>query len=349
MDTNQPPSAAAPAVSLPPDAQLLQLATGAFISQAVYVAAKLGIADLLAEGPKTCESLSAETSTDENALYRTLRAIASAGVFTEVASRTFANTPMSDTLRADHPTSTRELTVWLNEPDHWNVYGQLTHSVRTGEPAWDKVHGEPVFKSLFETNTELGDIFNRAMTSFSHQTIPAIIEAYDFSAAGTVADIAGGYGHLLGAVLKANPGLKGILFELPQVLDGAPAMIESYGVSDRVEYISGDFTEDIPVKADVYFMKHIIHDWYDDKNVKILNNIRRSMPYDAKVLIIDTIIPEGDEPHFGKIMDLEMLLTPGGKERTPDEFEGLLNAAGFRMTRIIPTRSLVGIVEAVKN
>ena len=335
--------------AIPPGAQLMQVVASAFVSQSTYVAAKLGIADLLADGPKSAEFLAVATSTHEAALYRTLRAIASVGIFTEVEPRVFANTPMSDTLKSDHPASTRELTIWMGEPDHWNVYGQLMYSVKTGKPAWDKVFGEPVFDTLFEKDRELGEIFNRAMTSLSNLTIPAIIDAYDFSGANTIADIAGGYGHLLGAILQANPGVNGVLFEIPQVLEGAPAMMERYGVSDRVEYVTGDFTESIPVEADIYFMKHIIHDWYDDKNVRILENIRNSMPEDAKVLIIDTIIPEGDEPHVGKIMDIEMLLAPGGMERTPAEFEALLDKAGFKLERIIPTESPVGIVEAVKK
>jgi hypothetical protein len=224
----------------------------------------------------------------------------------------------------------------------------LLHSVRTGETAWDKVHGAPVFESLFTTHTELGTIFNRAMTSYSLQTIPAILAVYDFNGSRTVADIAGGVGHLLGAILQKNPSTKGVLFEIPPVLEGAPAMLESYGVSDRVELIAGDFTESIPVKADIYLLKHIIHDWYDDKNEKILRNIREVMPEGAKVLIIDAVVPPPGEPHFSKFLDLEMLMLPGGMERTAEEFETLLTKSGFKLTRIIPTPSPISIVEAVK-
>jgi hypothetical protein len=348
MTTQQQPSLSEEQQPVPPGAQIMQLIGAPFLSQAVYCATKLGIPDLLADGPKSTEYLAVATSAHEHALYRILRALAMTGIFTETTPRTFANTPASDLLREDHPESARYMTLWMNEPEHWKVYGAMIHSVMTGETAWEKVHGEPAFQTLYESNRELGDIFNKAMTSFSHQTIPAILEAYDFSGAGTVADIAGGYGHLLAAVLKENPGVKGILFELPYVLEGAPAMMEEYGVTDRVEYVSGDFTEAIPVTADIYFMKHIIHDWYDDKNAKILGNIRANAPDNAKVLIIDTIIPEGNTEHFGKIMDLEMLVSPGGMERTPAEFESLLARAGFKMTRIIETKSPVGIVEAVK-
>jgi len=346
--TIQSTSVAPAPETLPPDAQLMQLVSGAFVSAAIYTAAKLGIADLLADGPKATSKLAEETETDELSLYRVLRSLASVGAFTEVEPRVFANTPMTETLRSDAPRSTRDLTIWMGEPEHWKVYGNLLYSVRTGKPAWDKVHGEPVFPYLFNTNKELGDIFNRAMTSYSHQSIGPVLAAYDFSGAGTIADIAGGYGHLLSAVLAANPSAKGVLFDLPQVLEGAPQMLDSYGVAERVELVSGDFTAEIPVKADIYMLKHIIHDWYDDTNQKILKNIRASMPADGKVLIIETIVPAGNEPHFSKIIDLEMLMAPGGIERTPAEFEKLLADSGFRMTRIIPTQGMMGIVEAVK-
>jgi hypothetical protein len=334
--------------SLPPDVQLLQLATGAFISQAIYVAAKLGIADLLAEGPRSIEYLSVATSSDERSLYRVLRAIASVGVFTEFADGTFANSPMSEPLRADHPRSTRDLTIWMNEEEHWCVYGHLMHSVKTGRPAFDHVHGEPVFPYLFKTNKPLGDIFNRAMTSFSHQSIGPVLAAYDFSKAGVIADIAGGYGHLLAAILKEAKHAKGVLFDLPEVVAEAHSMLQEQGVAERTHVVSGDFLSSIPVVADIYLLKHIIHDWDDETNFKILANIRKNMPPNAKVLIIDAVLKEPNEPDLGKIIDLEMLMLPGGMERTADEFDTLLAKAGFSLIRIIPTQGPMSIIEAVK-
>jgi len=339
---------AAAAMQPPPEAQLLQIATGCFASAAVYIAAKLRIPDLLATGPKTVDELAAATDTDAESLYRVLRGLASVGITVESAGRTFANTPMSETLRSDIPNSTRDLTIWMLEPAHWNVLGELMYSVKTGKTAWDKVYGEPVFNSFMGSMKNLGDIFNRAMTSYSMQTIPAILASYDFSDFGTIADIAGGYGHLLGAILKMNPSPKGVLFDLAPVLEGAPAMLESYGVRDRVEMVAGDFTASVPVTADCYMLKHIIHDWYDDKCQAILGNIRLVMPDDAKVLIIDAIVPGLNEPHFSKFLDLEMLMLPGGKERTAEEFGKLLSASGFKLTREIPTPSPISIVEAVK-
>lgn len=333
----------------PPDAQLLSIVSSAWTSAAIYVAAKLGIADLLKDGPRTTEYLSVATSTHEMSLYRVLRAVASAGVFMEQDGRTFANTPMSEALRSDNPNSVRDLTIWINEPEHWKVYGDLIHSVRTGEPAWDKTHGEPVFPYLFKTNPELGDIFNKAMTSYTHQTTGPLLEAYDFSSAQVIADIGGGLGHLLGSVLATNKGTTGVLFDLPEVLSGAPAMLKKYGVEDRVETMCGDFTQDIPVVADIYLLKHIIHDWYDDKNQVILGNIRNNMPDDAKILIIETVVPEGNVPHFSKIIDLEMLAAPGGMERTASEFKDLLEKSGLKLERIIPTKGMMSIIEAVKG
>jgi hypothetical protein len=346
--TNDTAAAAAAPEQLPPDAQLLQLVAGAFVSQAIYVAAKLGIADILADGPRDVKYLAEKTATQERALYRLLRACASVGAFTETENKRFSNTPMTETLRSDAPRSTRDLTIWMGEEPHWRVYGELLYSVKTGRPSWDKVHGEPVFPYLFETNIELGEIFNRAMTSYSHQSIGPVLEAYDFSGAETIADIAGGYGHLLAAILAANPKANGVLFDLPIVLEGAPDMLDRYGVKDRVSLVEGDFTKEIPVKADIYLLKHIIHDWYEDKCRTILQNIRANMPDDGRVLIIEAVIPEGNEPHFGKIIDLEMLMSPGGVERTPTEFRELLEESGFRLNRIIPTMGPMSIIEAVK-
>jgi len=347
MTTNTNAAAPAPQ-ALPADAQLMQLLSGAFIAPAIYTAAKIGIADLLVDGPKTAAELAVKTETDERSLYRLLRSLASVGAFEEVEPKTFANTPMTETLRSDNPRSTRDMAIWICDPEHWKVYGDLLYSIRTGKPAWDNVHGEPVFPYLFNTNKELGDIFNRAMTSYSHQSIGPVLASYDFSGAKTIADIAGGYGHLLAAVLAANPDANGVLFDLPVVLAGAPQMLDSYGVADRVKLVEGDFFSEIPVVADIYMLKHIIHDWYDDKNQKILGNIRANMPDDGKVLIIEAVVPEGNEPHFSKIIDLEMLIAPGGVERTPSEFEELLRNSGFKLNRIIQTPGMMSIVEAVK-
>jgi hypothetical protein len=341
------PQTAAPQ-QMPPEAQIMQFASGAFVAQAVHTAAELRVADHLAGGPKTAAELAAVTETDERSLYRLLRALSSLGVFKETGDKTFANTPVSETLLSDSPTSQRDMVLMIGDPEHGRVISDMLYSVRTGKPAWEHVHGVPVFEYMFGPNKAFGDLFNKAMTSFSHASIAGVLLNYDFSGIGTLADIAGGHGHLLGAIMQQYPSMKGVLFEIAPVLEGAPAMLASYGVADRVDLVEGDFTAEIPVVADAYIMKHIIHDWYDDKCEKILGCIRSSMPDDARVLIVDAVIPPGNDPHPGKILDLEMLISPGGVERTEAEFDTLLTNSGFKMTRVIPTPSPVSIVEAVK-
>jgi len=339
-------SGAAQPHAIPPHAQIMQLSMSVFISQAIYVAAKLGIADLLASGPKSTAELAAVTETNEGALYRVLRSLASVGVFAETSDRSFINSPMSDTLRSDSETSTRAMALFMGDEAHWSVYAGMMHSVKTGEPAWEHVHGVPCFPYMFEVNRPFGAIFDQAMTSVSHGEIDAVLQAFDFSGIGTLADIAGGRGHLLASILQKYPSMKGVLFDMGVVVNEAPGFLVSQGVAERVQTVAGDFFSEIPVVADAYILKHIIHDWDDDKSEVILGNIRRSMPDDARVLIVDAVIPPGNDPHAAKILDLEMLIAPGGLERTESEFEKLLADSGFRINRIVPTRSPVSVIEA---
>jgi hypothetical protein len=338
---------AAPAQQMPPEAVLMQMVGGAFISQAISVAAKLGIADLLAEKPKQVSELAAGTKMHERSLYRLLRCLASVGVFNETDPNVFGLTPLAELLRADVPNSMRDVTIFMGEPWHWRIYGELLYSVETGKPAWARVHGAEAFDYLGQ-NPEEAEIFNRAMTNLSLLAIPAITEAYDFSGIETLADIAGGHGLLLAGVLKANPQLKGLLFDQSSVIDGATALLEKEGVTERVELVRGSFFESVPAGADAYMMKHIIHDWDDERSLTILKNIHRVIPASGKVLIVEMVITPGNEPQFGKIQDMEMLVSPGGIERTESEYRELLQQAGFKLTRVIRTRSPLSIVEAVK-
>jgi hypothetical protein len=222
------------------------------------------------------------------------------------------------------------------------------HSVKTGEVAHDKVQGMGSFE-FYAQNAEAGKIFNRAMTNLSLLTAPAVVEAYDFSGIGKLVDIAGGHGLLLAAILKANPHLQGILFDLPFVIENAGELLESEGVAARTVKISGNFFESVPADADAYMMKHIIHDWDDEQSMRILQSIRRAMNENSKVLIVEMIVPTGNDPSPAKGLDLVMLTMEGGKERTEKEYRELLEAAGLRLTRVIPTRSPFSIIEAVKN
>ncbi|HYP49990.1 MAG TPA: methyltransferase [Pyrinomonadaceae bacterium] len=347
MTTNENAAATAMQPQLPPEANLGQISMGCFLSQAVYVAAKLGIADLLKDKPVHISELAKQTETHERSLYRVLRALASVGVFAETDPKVFSLTPVAEPLITDRPASMRDLVIFMGEKWHWAVYGEMLYSVQTGKAAWEKVHGQEVFP-YFQQNPEEYEIFNRAMTSFSHLAAP-VAEAYDTTEAETLVDIAGGHGALLSAFLKANPNLNGVLFDLPEVVAGAPALLEKEGVAERGETVSGDFFQAVPPGADVYMMKHIIHDWDDARAVKILSNIRAAMKPDGKVLLIEHVVPQGNTPDMSKMMDLEMLVSPGGVERTAEEYTEILAAAGLRLNRIIPTKSPLSIVEAVKQ
>jgi O-methyltransferase domain/Dimerisation domain len=342
--SNQPAAAQQP----PPEGVVLQIALSALMSQALYVAAKLGIADLLAAGPRPVTELATETKTHEYALYRVLRSLASVGVFTETDPQVFALTPTAEVLRTDAPNSMRGAAIFMGEEWHWRVWGDMLYSVETGRPAWGHVHDAEVFE-YFGAHRPAAEIFNRAMTALSASVAPAIVAGYDFGSCRTLVDIAGGHGYLLAQVLKAHPSVRGVLFDVPSVIAGAPTLLEREGVAERVELVTGDFFATIPAGADAYMMKHIIHDWDDERSVKILSNIRAAMPDVGKVLIIEQVVPAGDAPHPSKLLDLEMLVSPGGIERTAEEYRALLAAVGLKLTRIVPTPSPFSVVEAVKG
>jgi hypothetical protein len=334
--------------ALPPEAQVIGTLCGLNVSQAMYVAAELGVADELRDGPRAIDEVASAVGANAGALRRILRTLAMTGCFSEVERGVFANTPQSETLRSDVPNSVRDLVLWVGAEPHWRVWGSLLDAVKTGQPVWEQVHGTPLFPYLFAENPELGATFARAMTGFSNATIPAILAAYDFSQASVIADIAGGYGHTLAAILQANPQARGILFDAPDVLKDAPAQLEADGVSDRVELVPGDFHESVPAGADLYLLKHVVHDWDDERARGILANVRDAMGEDSRILIADVVLTEGDAPHFGKVMDLEMLLIPGGVERTDVEFHELVEPIGLKVERVIPTPSLVTLVELTR-
>lgn len=330
----------------PPEAVLTQMITGSLGSQAVYVAAKLGIADLLAGGPRHVEALASAAEADGPSLYRVLRALASMGVFTEESDRVFALTPTAQLLRSDAANSLRDLAIFMGEDWHWKVWGQTLYSVRTGQAAWNKCHGQEVFP-YFAANREAAKIFDRAMTSLSNLAIKAVVEAYDFSGIQKLVDVAGGHGRLLTAILEANPTVNGVLFDMSHVIEGAKESPGVKSVGSRCELTSGDFFVDVPKDADAYVMKHIIHDWDDERALQILRNIRRVMKPSGRVLLIEAVITPGNGPDFGKLLDIEMLVSPGGKERTAAEYDELFAQAGLWLSRIVPTESPYSVIEAV--
>jgi hypothetical protein len=346
-ETSEAQSAQAMKNEQPPEVALMQIVGGGLLQQALYVAAKLSIADLLAERPQTADELAKRTRTHARALYRVLRALASVGVFAESNGQTFQLTPPAELLRSDAPGSLRDAVIFMGEEWHWRVWADMLYSVETGKVAWAHVHGKEVFP-WFAAHPEESEIFNRAMTGFSQTAASAVAEAYDFSGIKTLADIAGGHGMLLAGILKSNPQLKGVLFDLPQVIEGAGELLKREGVAERVQLATGDFFEAVPQGADAYLMKFIIHDWDDERALKILRNIHRAMPGDGKLLLAEMVVPAGNEPHFSKIQDLEMLVSPGGVERTEQEYSDLFAEAGFRLTRIIATKSPLSLIEGVK-
>ncbi|HEY9402563.1 MAG TPA: methyltransferase [Pyrinomonadaceae bacterium] len=338
----------AQADAAPPEAVLSQMLAAPLVTQALRVVAELGVADLLASGGRSVGELAAETGTHAPSLYRFMRALAGCGVFAETEGRVFELTPMAELLRTGVEGSMRDLAIFMGADWHWQVWGDAPYSARTGQAAWEHVHGKEVFP-YFAENAGAARVFDNAMTSLSKMVSKAVVEAYDFSSVRKLADIAGGHGSLLAAILRANPQLKGLLFDVPQVIAGAQSFVEAEGVGHAVELASGNFFESVPAGADAYMMKHIIHDWDDERALSILRNCHRAMPEDGKLLLVEMVVPEGNEPHFAKIQDLEMMLSPGGLERTEHEFRELFAAAGFELTRIIPTASPMSVIEGVKT
>ena len=339
----------AAANTVPPEVaasqQVFQLATGYIASSALYVAVKLRIADSLADGPRSIADLAAAAGANQDALYRVLRTLSSLGVFQEVGPGTFANTLASTTMRSNVPGSTHPMTLWMSDPFHFRVYAELMHSVQTGQPAADKTVGMPVFE-YFQRDKGLSEVFNDAMTAFSAFVIPAALEAYDFSGIHRLVDVAGGHGQVLTSILQKHPQMRGVLFDLEHVIAGAIPRLEQAGVSDRCTTATGDFFTAVPEGGDAYIMKHIIHDWDDERALRILANIKKAMKPGGRIILLDSVLASSNEPDFGKLIDLEMLVMPGGRERTADEFRALFQRAGFTVTKIVPTKSPLSVIEA---
>lgn len=331
----------------PPAAQLAQMIFGFMTSQAIATAAKLGVADALKDGPRNIDELAQAVAAQPRALYRLLRALASVGVFAEEPDGRFRLTPLAEPLRSDLPGSLRAFSIYFGAEFHMRIWENLDHSVTHGEPAFNHIHKKGVFE-YFEENTEHAKIFNDAMTSFSASVSEPIVNAYDFAGIGRIADVGGGHGLLLSEILKRNPAMTGVLYDAPSVIRGAGPLLAERGVDDRCELLAGDFFQTVPAAA-AYIMKHIIHDWEDEKAVQILRNCRRAMTGEGKLLVVEMVVPEGNAPSPSKFLDLEMLLFLHSYERTEKEYAALFASAGFRLTRVVPTASPYSIIEGVRN
>ncbi len=324
---------------------LNQIFGGSWITQGVWVAAELGIADLLANGPLTADELAEQTQTQGAALYRVLRALASVGIFAQDPQGRFSLTPPANLLRSDVPDSQRSFAIMMGA-EFYKAWGELLHSVRTGEGGFQKRFGMPFFQYMLEHPMRHG-IYDTAMGRFGQGEAEAMLDAYDFSGFRTVVDVGGGSGMLLEAMLKRHPEIKGILFDLPAVVERARSFISDSGLSDRCRIEGGDFFSSVPAGADAYILQHIIHDWEDQDAITILRNCREAMRSDSRVLLVELVIPPGNGPFFGKWLDLMMLLV-GGRERTEEEYRRLFSAAGLKLTRVVSTASEVSIVEGLR-
>lgn len=329
---------------------LSQMIIGYRISQALYVAAKLGIADLLQAGLKSREELATATGVNPDALYRVLRALASVGVFTEVDQGCFGLTPLAALLQTGVPGSLKALAIVMGEEPAWRSWGELLYSVHTGEPAFEHVFGLPLFAYLSQ-HPDVAHTYHAAMAEGTALTAQAVAKAYNFSGIRTVIDVGGGQGALIAAILKAHPHMHGMLFDLPHVIPGAKRVMETEALAERCALIGGDFFASVPSGADVYILKWILHDWDDARAATILANCRRAMPEHGKLLVVESVIPAGNAPSMGKFADLHMLVRLGGRERTAAEYRTLFAIAGLRLTSILLTPSpewlTVSVIEGV--
>jgi hypothetical protein len=340
-------SAQAQPHELSPPVVMLQMIQGFWVSRALYVAAKLGIPDLLKDGPKSSQELAQATSMHAPSLYRLLRALDSVDVFAEDDEGRFALTPLGATLRTDVPGSLRFFAMAQLGEDHYPAWTDFLHSVKTGAIAFNHVFGMDVWQWRAQ-HPEDSRIFDQAMASLSSVVNSAIVSAYDFPTTGTIVDVGGGYGSLLAAILKARPQLRGVLFDRPHVVDGARRRFETEDLARRYEIVAGDFFASAP-KGDTYVLKWIIHDWDDQQSVAILKNIQHAMARDGKLLILESVIQPGNATSFTKFLDLAMLVMTGGHERTELEYRTLLKTAGLRLTRVIPTQIEMNVIEAIRT
>jgi O-methyltransferase/methyltransferase family protein len=330
----------------PPQAQLVQMASAHWVSQIVYVAAKLSLADHLAKGPKSADDLAGLTKTHAPSLYRFMRSLANLGLVTEDGTHRFALTPLGEALKTGAPGAARA-TILTMASDWWmRGFGQLPYSLETGKSGFEKSLGMPFFDWL-ATHPQEASLFSETMVGFHGAEPPAVAAAYDFSGLTTVVDVGGATGNLLTTILGRYPASRGILYDLPHVVRDAPALIQARGLADRVTIEAGSFFERVPGGGDAYLLSHIIHDWTENQCLTILGHCRRAMKPDSRLLIIEMVLPAGNTPHPGKMLDIMMLVGPGGQERTEQEYGTLLGKAGLRLARVVPTASAASVVEAV--
>lgn len=330
---------------VPAPIALLELAMSSFVTQAIHVAARLRIADVLRDGPLPADEIAERVGADPDAVARLLRMLASYRIFAEQGTGVFALTPMAEALRGDVPGSMRDLAVLMGHKLHWEDWGHLLETVRTGEPNLPKLRGMGAFE-YFEADPEYGAVFMAGMGNLSALETEPILAAYDFSRYRTIVDVGGGGGALLAGILARATGSQGVLFDSRAADFGAEEVMRAAGVADRCTYDAGGLFDPVTPGADAYLLKHIVHDWPQEQALEILRNVRKAIVPEGRLLLLEFVSPEGNKPHPAKLVDLWLMLLVGGRERTESQYAGLLAAAGFALTRVVPTASALSIVEA---
>lgn len=330
---------------LPPQAQLMKFIVGKWISKPIYVAAELGLADLLAQGPRGIDDLAQASGAHTPTLYRMMRALASVGIFSETENRYFELTPMAECLKTG---AMRTMALMFNSDWNDQAWEYFLDSVKTGETAFEKAHGRPVSEWL-AMHPEVAAVFNQANAVKAAGSHRALVDVYDFSGLYTVTDVGGGLGALMAEIMTANPLITGTVVDTPSVISDTLKFIQASGVEDRCRAVAGDFFQNVPSGSDAYILSNILHDWPDRQCLTILANCREAMKKASRLLVVEMIVSPGNEPSIAKLLDLEMLVITGGRERTEAEFKNLFESAGLTIARIIPTPESVCVIEVMKN
>jgi hypothetical protein len=329
----------------PAPAAMIEMILAGWTSQAITVAAQLGVADALAGGPLTIDELAKRVNADADALRRLLRALISKGIFRRRRDGLYEVNALAGTLRSDAMVSMAAAARFYGSQEQRERWTLLADSVRTGASVVPALRGKSSF-DYFAEKPELAELFNQTMTSVSEMTDATVVAGYDFSVYPTIVDVGGGHGPLLATILAAAPASRGVLYDLPVVVANAPNRLREKNVGDRVHIADGSFFDSVPGGGDAYVLKNIIHDWPDDKALKILRNVHAAAGPRATLLLVEFVIPKHNRDFPGKWVDLEMMLNLGARERTAVEYRDLLNKAGFRMTRVVQTASPLSVVEA---
>ena len=333
--------------NLAPKSAILELVVGFWSACAVATVARLGIADRLARGPRTSAELAREIGSDADGLFRLMRAVASLGVFSRDSEDRFALTPIGERLRSDVPGSQRALIASELDTAHYLPWGRLEESVRSGQPVFEKVFSMKAWEYYRDRSPEEGRLFSANMTAQSQYETQGILAAYSFADARCIVDVGGAHGAFLAAALGQAPRARGILFDQEQVIAGAGELLEPFGVADRVECVAGDFFGELPRGGDVYLLKHILHDWNDEDCVRILRRVKEAMTPHGRVVVAELPLAEqGSAEPIAGMLDLNMLLMLGGRERTPTEYGALFEKAGLHLERVVPTTSPIAVIEA---